>query len=86
MGDLSAFRDEGHSSDYVRAMWMMLNQDYIANKHPEDYIVSTGSGARIEDMLKYVCDLADIDFRKVYELDKRFIRPSDVPLSSGKFK
>lgn len=83
MGNLSAFRDEGCSKDYVEAMWMLLNQDYIAGKDPEDYIVSTGSGATIEEMFKYVCSLADLRFEEVYELDKRFLRPSDVPYLLG---
>jgi len=83
MGDLSAFRDEGFSGDYVEAMWMMLNQDFIANKSPEDYIVSTGEGATIEEMFLYVCELANLNFEDVYEIDERFIRPSDVPFLLG---
>ena len=78
MGNLSAFRDEGHSGDYVRAMWMMLNQD-----SPDDYIIATGTGATIEDMFRYVCSLAELEFEDVYELDERFIRPSDVPILLG---
>lgn len=83
MGNLSAFRDEGHSKDYVKAMWSMLNQDIIANKSPEDYIVSTGSGATIEDMFKHVCSMANLNFEDVYELDKRFLRPSEVMYLKG---
>ena len=83
MGNLSAFRDEGCSKDYVDAMWRMLNQDRYHKSTPNDYIVSTGSGATIEEMFKYVCDLADLNFNDVYELDERFIRPSDVPYLLG---
>jgi len=83
MGNLSAFRDEGCSLDYVKAMWMMLNQDLIKNKSPEDYIVSTGDGATIEDMFRYVCSLANLRFEDVYELDERYLRPSDVPFLLG---
>lgn len=83
MGNLSAFRDEGHSEDYVEAMWMMLNQDYIAGKKEEDYIVSTGAGATIENMFRHVCNLAELRFEDVYEVDKRFLRPSDVPYLLG---
>lgn len=78
MGNLSAFRDEGHSKDYVKAMLLMLEQDT-----PDDYVVATGDGATIEDMLKYVCRLAGLDFNKVYEQDARFMRPSDVPFLLG---
>jgi GDPmannose 4,6-dehydratase len=78
MGNLSAFRDEGHSRDYVRAMHLMLK-----HRHPDDYVIATGSGATIEDMFRYVCKLASLEFGDVYELDERFIRPSDVPFLRG---
>jgi GDPmannose 4,6-dehydratase len=78
MGNLSPFRDEGHAKDYVRAMHLMLQQD-----EPEDYLVATGSGATIEEMLKYCCELAGLEFEKVYEQDPRFMRPSDVPFLLG---
>ena len=83
MGDLSAFRDEGHSKDYVEAMWLMLNQDFIAKKDPDDYIVSTGSGATIREMFEFVCKIANLNFCEIYKLDERFIRPSDVPFLLG---
>jgi GDPmannose 4,6-dehydratase len=78
MGNLEAFRDEGHSKDYVRAMWMMLQA-----KVADDYLVATGSGATIREMLEHVCDLADLDPNDVYELDERFMRPSEVPFLLG---
>ena len=78
MGNLSPYRDEGHSEDYVRAMWMMMQQ----NK-PKNYVIATGSGATIENMLKYVCYLADLRFEDVYEMDERFMRPSEVPFLKG---
>jgi GDPmannose 4,6-dehydratase len=78
MGNLSAFRDEGHSKDYVEAMWLMLQQE-----EPVDYVISTGDGATIEEMFKYVCSLAGLDFEKVYKVDERFMRPSEVPFLLG---
>jgi len=78
MGNLEAFRDEGHSKDYVRAMWMMLQAD-----RPEDYLVATGSGATIREMLEFVCGLAELDPDEVYEADQRFMRPSEVPFLLG---
>lgn len=74
MGDLSAFRDEGLSSDYMHAAWTMLQQ-----AEPSDYVVGTGTGATIEQMFRYVCELAELDFDAVYEMDERFLRPSEVP-------
>ncbi len=78
MGNLEAFRDEGSSPDFCRAMWMMLQADT-----PKDYLVATGSGATIREMLEYVCSLADLDIKDVYEMDERYMRPSDVPFLLG---
>jgi len=78
MGNMDAFRDEGHAKDYIRAMHLMLQQD-----HAEDYVVATGTGATIKDMLEYVCSLAGLDYDDVYELNPEFMRPSDVPYLKG---
>jgi len=78
MGNLDAFRDEGHSKDFCRAMWMMLQAEA-----PEDYLVATGEGATIREMLEYVCSLAGLDIDDVYERDERFMRPSEVPFLLG---
>ena len=78
MGNLSAFRDEGHSSDYCKAMWMMLQQDVA-----DDFLIATGSGATIREMLEYVCSLADLSINEVYVQDERYMRPSDVPFLLG---
>lgn len=78
MGNLNAFRDEGHAKDYCKAMHLMLQQE-----EPEDYVISTGSGATIEEMLKYVCSIANLNFEDIYEQDQRFMRPSDVPYLLG---
>jgi GDPmannose 4,6-dehydratase len=78
MGDLSAFRDEGHSKDYCKAMYLMLQQEL-----PDDYVIATGGGATIEAMFRYVCYLADLPFEEIYEIDQRFIRPSDVKFLLG---
>jgi len=78
MGDLSPFRDEGHSKDYCRAMHLMLQQD-----EPEDYVVGTGTGATIKEMFEYVCGLAELEFEDVYMEDERYMRPSDVPYLCG---
>ena len=78
MGNLSAFRDEGHSKDYCKAMWMMLQAEKAS-----DYLVATGSGATIKEMFEFVCGLAGLDFDNVYEMDERFMRPSDVPFLLG---
>lgn len=78
MGNLKAFRDEGHSKDYCKAMWMMLQAE-----EPKDYLVATGGGATIEEMLEFVCGLAGLDYKDVYKEDQRYMRPSDVPFLLG---
>lgn len=78
MGNLDPFRDEGHSKDYVEAMHLMLQQET-----PEDFLIATGEGATIREMLQYVCQLAELDFEEVYQQDERFMRPSDVPYLLG---
>ena len=78
MGNLEPFRDEGASPDYVRAMWLMLQQE-----QPDDYVIATGDGATIRQMLEYVCELAELDIEKVYQQDPQFMRPSDVPYLKG---
>jgi GDPmannose 4,6-dehydratase len=78
MGDLSAFRDEGHSKDYVEAMWLMLTAE-----QPADYVISTGRGASIFQMFDFVCNLAGLRFEDVYRVDQRFMRPSEVPYLLG---
>jgi len=78
MGNLNAFRDEGHAKDYCKAMHLMLQQE-----EPDDFIIATGAGATIEEMLKYVCTIADLKFEDVYEQDQKFMRPSDVSYLLG---
>lgn len=78
MGNMDAFRDEGCAKDYVVAMHMMLNQEKA-----EDFVVSTGTGATIKEMLEYVCSLAGLQYDEVYEMNPEFMRPSDVPYLLG---
>jgi len=79
MGNLKAFRDEGHAVDYVKAQHLILQQE-----KPEDYVVATGNGATIREMLEYMCVKAGLQFEDVYRQDERFMRPSDVPYLLGK--
>lgn len=78
MGNLEAFRDEGSSPDFCRAMWMMLQND-----KPTDYLVATGAGATIREMLEHVCSIAELDINDVYEMDEQYMRPSEVPFLLG---
>ncbi len=77
-GNLDSFRDEGSAEEYVDAMLMILN-----HHTPSDFVISTGTGATMREMLEYVCELANLDINKVYMMDERFMRPSDVPYLLG---
>lgn len=78
MGNLEAFRDEGHAKDYVKAMHLITQQ-----LKADDYVVATGDGATIRQMLEYVCELASLNIDDVYVPDERFMRPSEVPFLKG---
>lgn len=78
MGDLSAFRDEGHAQDHMDAARRMLEQE-----EPGDYVVATGTGATIRQMLEHVCGRAGLDPDAVFEADPALLRPSDVPFLKG---
>jgi GDPmannose 4,6-dehydratase len=78
MGNIDAIRDWGHSCDFVRGMYLMLQQ-----KTPDDYVLATGETASVRDAIKYVCSLADLDFDNVYEINEEFMRPAEVPYLCG---
>jgi len=77
-GNLESFRDEGAAEQYVDAMIKILE-----HKTPTDFIVATGTGATMRQMLEYVCELANLDINDVYRQDDRYMRPSDVPYLLG---
>jgi GDPmannose 4,6-dehydratase len=57
LGNLDAKRDWGHAEDYVRAMWMMLQQE-----KPDDYVIATGKNHTIQDFLDAACDVVGLDY------------------------
>jgi len=79
LGNLDAKRDWGFAGDYVRAMWMMLQQD-----QPDDYVVATGETHSIRDLLDIAFDEIGIDdWSKHVKLDPRFMRPAEVDMLIG---
>jgi GDPmannose 4,6-dehydratase len=73
MGNLEAERDWGFAGDYVRAMWLMLQQDA-----PEDFVVATGRPHSVRELLEVAFGLLDLDYQDHVKVDDRFIRPADV--------
>jgi GDPmannose 4,6-dehydratase len=78
LGNLDARRDWGFAPDYVRAMWLMLQQ-----ATPADYVIATGEGHTIRDLLDAAFSCVDIDWRDHVVRDKTFVRPAEVDLLVG---
>ena len=78
MGNIDSKRDWGFAGDYVRAMWMMLQQD-----EPDDYIVATGETYSVRQFLEWSFGALDLDYRDFVEFDPRYMRPSEVDVLLG---
>ena len=78
LGNLDAKRDWGHAADYVRAMWLMLQQDT-----PDDYVVATGETHTVERLVEVAFGAVDLDWKKHVVLDPQFVRPAEVDLLIG---
>jgi GDPmannose 4,6-dehydratase len=79
LGNLDAKRDWGYAGDYVKAMWLMLQQD-----EPDDYVVATGEAHSVMEFVERAFAAAEIDDWKSYvKLDERFLRPAEVDLLIG---
>jgi GDPmannose 4,6-dehydratase len=73
LGNLAACRDWGFAGDYVRAMWLMLQQS-----KPDDYVISTGVAHSVQDLVEVAFARAGLDWRKHVKLDPNLIRPAEV--------
>ena len=73
LGNLDARRDWGFAGDYVRAMWLMLQQD-----RPDDYVIATGTSYTVRDVLDVAFRTLGLDWRPHVELDPRYLRPTEV--------
>ena len=78
LGNLDAKRDWGHARDYVKAMWLMLQQE-----SPQDYVIATGKTYSVKDFLDTVFNIAGLDVSTCVEIDQRLFRPHEVPLLLG---
>jgi len=78
LGNLDAQRDWGYAADYVRAMWLMLQQD-----SPDDYVVATGETHSVRELCQLAFDAAGLDWEKHVVVDERFLRPAEVDLLVG---
>ncbi len=78
LGNLDAQRDWGYAADYVRAMWMMLQQD-----RPDDYVVATGETHSVKELVELAFAAAELDWEKHVVIDERYLRPAEVDLLVG---
>jgi len=78
LGNLDAKRDWGHAKDYVRAMWMMLQQD-----QPDDYVIATNETHSIREFLDLAFNYVNLNWQDYVEFDKRYLRPAKVDLLIG---
>ncbi len=78
LGNLDAIRDWGYAKEYVESMWLMLQQD-----KPGDYVVATGVGASVKDFVDASFKHVGLNWEDHVELDKRYIRPTEVDALIG---
>ncbi len=78
LGNLDAQRDWGYAADYVRAMWLMLQQDT-----PGDYVVATGETHSVRELCQLAFAAAGLDWEQHVVIDERFLRPAEVDLLVG---
>ena len=78
LGNLNAFRDWGFAEDYVRAMWLMLQQE-----RPDDYVIATGETHSVRDWLELAFGYLDLDWKDFVQSDPQFLRPAETSAICG---
>jgi GDPmannose 4,6-dehydratase len=78
LGNIDAKRDWGHARDYVRAMWLMLQQE-----KPDDYVVATGVTTTVRDMCRIAFDHVGLNMDQYVVVDPAFFRPAEVEVLLG---
>lgn len=78
LGNLDSKRDWGYAKDYVKAMWLMLQQDT-----PGDYVVATGETHTIKEFLNIAFNYVNLDWQDYVKFDPRYLRPAEVDILIG---
>ena len=78
LGNLDSRRDWGFAGDYVKAMWLMLQQE-----KPDNFVIATGATHSVEDFVRHAFEHVDLDFKDYVTKDPRFVRPAEVDLLQG---
>ena len=78
LGNLDAQRDWGYAGDFVKAMWLMLQQD-----QPDDYVIATGERHSVREFCEKAFGLLDLDWEAHVRIDPRYLRPTEVDVLQG---
>ena len=78
LGNLNAMRDWGHAKDYVKGMWLMLQQE-----KPEDYVLATGESHSVAELVDYVFNKLELDKDTYLKTDKKFERAEELHYLRG---
>lgn len=78
LGNLGAMRDWGHAKDYIKGMWLMLQQDV-----PDDYVLATGESKSVADLVNYVFDKLELDASQYVKTDAKFERAEELHYLRG---
>jgi len=78
LGNLDAQRDWGHAKDYVKAMWLMLQQD-----KPDDYVICSGETHSVKEFAELAFSIFDLNYQDYVVIDKELFRPAEVNLLLG---
>jgi len=78
LGNLDAKRDWGFAGDYVKAQWLMLQQD-----KPDDYVICTGINHSVRDLVKIAFDCVDLNWEDYVVINPKFFRPAEVDVLCG---
>jgi GDPmannose 4,6-dehydratase len=78
LGNLDSKRDWGYAKDYVKAMWLMLQQET-----PDDYVIATNETHSIKEFLEIAFNYVNLDWQKYVVFDPRYLRPAEVDILIG---
>jgi GDPmannose 4,6-dehydratase len=78
LGNLEAKRDWGYAGDYVKAMWVMLQQE-----KPDDYVIATGESHSVKEFVELAFKEVGLNWQNYVVVDQRFFRPADVEYLCG---
>ena len=80
LGNINSKRDWGHANDYVKAMWLMLQ-----NKKPQDYVIGTGKTYSVKQFVDIAFKHVKLDYKDYIKIDKKLFRPAEVDLLKADF-